>query len=86
MLNSKPQSGIVISTKLNHSFLEGMLAEAKEVFKAWEARYGDHKAHPSSYKDNKQLMERALSQLELIASLCRELQECSFHDLAQLAF
>lgn len=53
LLNSKPQSGIVISTKPNHSFLEGMLAEAKEVFKAWEARYGDHKAHPSSYKDNK---------------------------------
>lgn len=67
MLNSKPQSSTVISTKPNHSFLAGMLAEAKEAFKAWEARYRDHKAHPSSYKDNKQLMERALSQLELIA-------------------
>lgn len=67
MLSSKPQSDLVISTKLNHSFLEEMLAEAKEAFKAWKLRYRDHKAHPSSYKGKKQLMERALSQLELIA-------------------
>ena len=57
----------MISAKLNHSFLEGMLAEAKEAFKAWEVRFRDQKAHPSNSKGNKQLMERALSQLELIS-------------------
>lgn len=55
-----------------------MLAEAKEAFKAWEVRYGDHKAHPSSYKGYKQLMERALSQLELIAVYAENFRSVAF--------
>lgn len=48
----------MISTKLNHSFLEGLLVEAKETFKAQGDRYRSHEVYPSGDQGNKQLMGR----------------------------